>query len=64
LLKPEHFRVPLTTTRSSLRDAGRRVAERLIAELTEPNTGAPLQEIWQAELVVRASTGPAPQQKG
>jgi LacI family transcriptional regulator len=37
------------------------VAERLIAELTEPNTGAPLQEIWQAELVVRASTGPAPQ---
>lgn len=63
LLKPEHFRVPLTTTRSSLRDAGRRVAERLIAELTEPNTGAPLQEIWQAELVVRASTGPAPQHK-
>ncbi|MCF1484649.1 MULTISPECIES: LacI family DNA-binding transcriptional regulator [Rhizobium/Agrobacterium group] len=60
LLKPEHFRVPLTTTRSSLRDAGRRVAQRLIADIAQPPNGPPLQEIWQAELVIRASTGPAP----
>lgn len=64
LLKPEHFRVPLTTTRSSLRDAGRRIAERLIADLTAPVSGPPLQELWQAELVVRASTGPAPTGRG
>ncbi|MBB4010196.1 LacI family DNA-binding transcriptional regulator [Allorhizobium taibaishanense] len=60
LLKPEHFRVPLTTTRSSLRDAGRRVAQRLIADIDTPPQGPPLQELWQAELVIRASTGPAP----
>ncbi|MDQ0457018.1 LacI family DNA-binding transcriptional regulator [Rhizobium paknamense] len=60
LLKPQNFTVPLTTTMSSLRNAGRRVAERLIAEITDPQHGPPLQEVWQAELVVRASTGPAP----
>lgn len=59
LLKPVNFSVPLTTTRSSLRAAGMRVAERLIHQIKsgEPNT---LQELWKAELVVRGSTGPAP----
>ncbi len=33
LLKPVNFSVPLTTTRSSLRAAGMRVAERLIAQI-------------------------------
>ncbi len=59
LLKPDNFSVPLTTTRSSLRAAGVRVGQRLINHIklnqTEPN-----QELWKAELVVRASTGPAP----
>ncbi|WP_027486806.1 LacI family DNA-binding transcriptional regulator [Allorhizobium undicola] len=58
LLKPENFTVPLTTTMSSLRAAGQRVAERLIAELEEPGKGPPLQELWKADLVIRASTGP------
>nr|WP_274706794.1 LacI family DNA-binding transcriptional regulator [Allorhizobium sonneratiae] len=65
LLKPEHFSVPLTTTRSSLRDAGKRVAERLITALNQPSDEAsPLQELWQAQLIVRASTGPAPSTVG
>mgnify|MGYP000267595112 CR=1 FL=1 len=60
LLKPESFSVPLTTTRSSLRAAGVRVAQRLISTVK----GGPKmaeQELWEAELIVRASTGPAPQ---
>jgi LacI family transcriptional regulator len=61
LLKPENFSVPLTTTRSSLRQAGKRVAERLIAMI---HTGTDMQktqqELWKVDLVVRSSTGPAP----
>lgn len=60
LLKPEHFSTPLTTTRSSLREAGRRIAERLIAAVTGPEADLPRQELWTAELNIRASTGPAP----
>lgn len=60
LLKPENFIVPLTTTGSSLRDAGRRIAERLIAAVADPDAPALLGELWTADLIVRASTGPAP----
>lgn len=59
LLKPENFSIPLTTTRSSLRAAGIRIAERLIGVI-EGDRHYPDQEIWRAELIVRASTGPAP----
>ena len=59
MLRPENFSVPLTTTRSSLRAAGKRVAQRLIARL-KGETSLPEQELWEAELIVRASTGPAP----
>lgn len=59
LLKPENFSVPLTTTRSSLRAAGIRVAERLIGSI-EGGAEYPLQEIWRADLILRASTGPVP----
>ncbi|MFJ6327403.1 MULTISPECIES: substrate-binding domain-containing protein [unclassified Rhizobium] len=59
LLKPENFTVPLTTTRSSLRSAGVRIAERLIGEIKQTET-FPAQELWKAELIVRASTGVAP----
>lgn len=60
LLKPEHFSTPLTTTRSSIREAGRRVAERLIAAVKAEDIGAPKTEIWRAEFILRASTGPVP----
>lgn len=59
LLKPHNFSVPLTTTRSSLRAAGIRVAQRLISRISF-DEAEPVQELWKAELVVRASTGPAP----
>lgn len=60
LLKPENFTVPLTTTRSSLRAAGIRVAQRLIAKINGVDQDSPDHELWRADLVVRASTGPAP----
>ena len=61
LLKPESFSVPLTTTRSSLRAAGARIAQRLIGTVKQAGP-FPDQELWKTELIVRASTGPAPQQ--
>ncbi len=60
LLKPENFSTPLTTTRSSLRAAGKRIGERLIAMINQTVPAPPAQELWKVELVVRASTGPAP----
>jgi LacI family transcriptional regulator len=59
LLKPENFSVPLTTTRSSLRAAGLRIAERLIGQVNGLVPYAE-QELWKAELIVRASTGAGP----
>lgn len=58
-LKPENFSVPLTTTRSSIRAAGTRVAERLAARIAGTETG-PVAEVWPVELIVRASIGAAP----
>jgi LacI family transcriptional regulator len=60
LLKPENFSVPLTTTRSSLRAAGVRIAQRLIGTVKQAGP-FPDQELWKTELIVRASTGPVPQ---
>ncbi len=59
MLKPENFSIPLTTTRSSLRAAGARIAKRLIGGILN-QADYPEQELWRAELIVRASTGPAP----
>ena len=59
-LKPESFSVPLTTTRSSIRAAGARICERLVNIIAGTEAGE-IQEIWPVELVVRASTGPAPE---
>jgi LacI family transcriptional regulator len=56
-LRPENFEVPLTTTRSSIRLAGSRVAERLVARIAGIETGNPA-EIWPVDLVVRGSTAP------
>lgn len=50
---------PFTATRSSVRDAGRRVARMLIDRIETP--GAPHRhDLLEAELVVGRSTGPAP----
>ena len=61
-LKPESFTVQLTTTRSSIRAAGARICERLVNIISGVEVGA-VQEIWPVELVVRATTGPAPTER-
>ncbi len=53
-LKPESFPAPLTTTRSSIRSAGQRIAERLAARLSGLET-EPRGEVWPVDLVVRGS---------
>lgn len=54
-LRPENFRVPLTCTRSPIRRAGYRIAERLAA-LIDGSEQPGLGEVWPVELVVRNST--------
>lgn len=50
--------VPLfTATRSSIRAAGRRAAEMLIARIEAPDS-APTCELWEADLTLGQSTGP------
>jgi LacI family transcriptional regulator len=61
-LKPESFSVQLTTTRSSIRAAGARICARLVDIITGVER-EPVQEIWPVELIVRASTGPAPAER-
>lgn len=58
-LKPENFSVPLSTTRSSIRAAGARIAERLAARIAGLEDGA-RGEVWPVDLVVRASIAGAP----
>ena len=48
-----------TSTRSSVRDAGRLLAEMLLAEIAEPSDTPP-NLLLEAELMVGLSTGPAP----
>jgi LacI family transcriptional regulator len=58
-IRAETFDPPLTATQSSISDAGKRLVELLIAQLRDNN--APMaEEVWPVDLVVRASTGPAP----
>ena len=49
----------LTTVRSSIRAAGSRVAELLIEMINNPEAEHP-HELWNVDLIVRDSTGPAP----
>jgi LacI family transcriptional regulator len=55
----EAFNPPLTATQSSIGDAGQRIVELLITHLRDPQAPLP-DEVWPVDLVVRASTGPAP----
>lgn len=48
-----------TAARSSVRDAGRRCGD-LLLDRIEKGPGDPVQELWEADLVVGQSTGPAP----
>ncbi|WP_341861761.1 substrate-binding domain-containing protein [Gymnodinialimonas sp. 57CJ19] len=48
-----------TATRSSIRDAGQRCAEILLSLIDNPNQ-PPVQELWETDLTLGRSTGPAP----
>jgi LacI family transcriptional regulator len=48
----------MSTTRSSIRAAGKRVGEFLM-EIIEGRDPATIRELWPVELVIRGSTGPA-----
>lgn len=48
-----------TATRSSIRDAGRRCAEILLSLIDTPDQ-PPIQELWEPDLILGRSTGPAP----
>ncbi|NRA55417.1 MAG: LacI family DNA-binding transcriptional regulator [Gammaproteobacteria bacterium] len=49
-----------TASRSSIKEAGKRCAQMLLEQINNPNS-PPLTELWEAELVIGESTGPAPQ---
>lgn len=52
----------LTVMRSSIREAGRRVAEMILEQIAAPETG-PRHELWEAELVIGRSTAPCRRQR-
>ena len=56
-LNPDRMVPTLSTTRSSIRAAGTRVAE-LAMELVRGRDPATIHELWPIDLVIRASTGP------
>lgn len=55
----DHMVPTISVTRSSMRAAGVRIGEMLIDILSGEHTGW-FNEVWPVELVLRASTGPAP----
>jgi len=59
-LNADNMYPTMSTTRSSIRQAGGRVAE-LILQLLAGKPAADVHELWPVELVLRESTGPAPQ---
>lgn len=55
--RADQMHPPLTTTRSSIRAAGARIAEMALARV-QGEPAERLQEVWPVELVVRESTAP------
>jgi LacI family transcriptional regulator len=59
------FGIPsLTTVRQPLRQMGQAGAEHLLQRINQPKAPYPQEVIMQPELVVRESTGPAPDKRG
>lgn len=59
-LNPDAMVPTMSTTRSSIRAAGTRVAELLMEIIAEGRAPTSIHELWPVELVIRSSTGPAP----
>ncbi|MBJ6987563.1 substrate-binding domain-containing protein [Devosia sp. MC521] len=58
-LNADNMYPSMSTTRSSIRQAGIRIAE-LISQILAGKSSADLHEVWPVELVLRESSGPAP----
>ena len=58
-LNPDRMVPTMSTTRSSIRAAGTRIAE-LATEMLSGRAAESIHELWPVDLVIRASTGPAP----
>ena len=58
-LNPDVMVPTMSTTRSSIRAAGKRVGE-LLLDLLAGRSVSTIHELWPVELVVRGSTGPVP----
>ena len=56
----DQFHPQLTTTRSSIRAAGTRVAEMALARIAGQKPGT-VAEVWPVQLIVRGSTAAAPE---
>jgi LacI family transcriptional regulator len=61
-LRPDSFSVPLSTTQSSIRAAGARIAERLVERMSGRES-EPLGEVWPVDLIVRGSVAPPPERQ-
>lgn len=59
-LNPDAMVPTMSTTRSSIRAAGTRVAELLMELVADGRDPASIHELWPVDLVIRGSTGPAP----
>ena len=53
---------PMSTTRSSIREAGTRVAE-IAIDLLAGRSPESVSELWEVDLIIRGSTGPVPARK-
>jgi LacI family transcriptional regulator len=58
-LNADNMYPTMSTTRSSIRLAGSRIAE-LLLQLLGGKPAADIHELWPVELVLRESSGPAP----
>lgn len=58
-LNADNMYPSMSTTRSSIRQAGTRIAE-LITQILNGKSPADVHELWPVELVLRESSGPAP----
>ena len=58
-LNADNMYPTMSTTRSSINQAGVRIAE-LILQILSGKPAADIHELWPVELVLRESTGPAP----
>jgi DNA-binding LacI/PurR family transcriptional regulator len=64
IISAAYYRPGLTTVRQPLREMGTAGAEMLLQRIAQPENAYPDEIVMQPDLIVRESTGPAPQSSG